>query len=271
MTQTVTAPATTGQPRYEITQADRDRVKAAQAAWDAYHGKLEKPLVKMPGEPDDNVMVNPCVSIVHACRRFLFGKELEINVGENDPTEAKTALDKAWGKKEVRMPLLQKLHDNGAICRNAFLRIVPSTVKPNRAQTFRLVVLDPTTVYLQTAPGDVDTVLLYCIQYSCTEKINGRSQQVYYREEISRIDPDGNALAGLPDDDDTWLVQRWKQVGTLSMDPKSDRWESSGPAIPWPYNFAPIFFCQNTPLPNEAWGQEDITDDIIGLNNALNR
>ncbi len=262
---------TTDQPRYVITDADRARVKAIDAAWKAYHGQLERPLKPMPGEADDNVMVNPCVAIVKAGRRFLFGKELEIKIGETDPQDAQTALNKAWGKKEARMPLLQKLHDNGAVCRNAFLRIVPSTIKAGREQTFRLVALDPATVYLHTAPGDVDTVLLFCIQYSTTETVNMRPQQVYYREEIARIDPDGNASAGLPDDDDTWELRTWKQVGAaLNMEPKAGNWQADGPPIAWPYTFPPIFFCQNMPLPNEAWGQEDITDDIISLNNALN-
>lgn len=169
------------------------------------------------------------------------------------------------------MPLLQKLHTNGALGRNAFLRIVPSSIKPGRTQAFRLVPLDPATVYLQTAPGDIDTVTLICIQYSVTDTSNAlRPQQTYYREEMSRIDPDGNALQGLPDEDDTWELRKWTQSGSLNMEPKADKWLPDGPPIVWPYNFPPVFHCQNLPRPNDAWGNADITPGIIGLNNAIN-
>jgi Phage portal protein, SPP1 Gp6-like len=268
--QAIAAPATTDQPRYEITAADKERLEDIAAAWKAYHGELEPPLERMPDQADDNVLVNHCLPIVEAGNDFLFGQELEISIGKSDPDKASVALDQAWGKKEARMPLLQKLHTNGAICRNAFLRIVPSKIKSNRAQTFRMVVLDPATCYIQTAPGDVETVLRYCIQYSIPSTANGQAQQTYYREEISRIDPDGNALAGEPDDDDTWMLQKWTQEGQPNMEPIAGKWVPDGKPIVWDYAFPPMFHCQNLPLPNDAWGMPDITKGIINLNNALN-
>lgn len=264
------APVATDQPQYVITDDDKKRLKAIQDAWKGYHGQLEKPLEPMPGEADDNVMVNVCLPIVEAGTDFLFGQELEISLGKTDPQAAKDFLDRVWGKKEARIPLLQKMHINGAIGRNAFLRIVPGRVKPGRDQDFRLVVLDPATVYLQTAPGDVDTIIRFCIQYACTEQVNGRPQQRYYREEISRIDPDGNALAGLPDEDDTWELRKWTQTANVSMEPKQSAWTPDGAPLVWPYPFPPIFFCQNMPLPNDAWGMPDITPGILSLNNSIN-
>ena len=38
----------------------------------------------------------------------------------------------------------------------------------------------------------------------------------------------------------------------------------------WEYPFPPIFHCQNMVIPNDVWGEPDITPDLIGLNNALN-
>jgi hypothetical protein len=277
MTQTMQAPTTTAQPqaaqpRYIITDDDKKRIKANQAAWKAYKGDLEPPLKVLDGQLDDNVMENRIAPVVLAGVYFLFGKELEISVDDGAPTEAQDFLNKTWGRKETRIPLLMKLAMNGANGRNAFLRIVPSADKPGRQQTFRLIPVDPAIVVgVETAPQDCDTVLLYCIQYSRHEMINGKQMEVFYREEISRIDPDGNALKGMPDDDDTWSIAHWTQVATSPyMDPKQNAWTPAGEPYTWNYPFPPMYMCQNLPLPNDPWGEPDTTDDLIGMNESLN-
>jgi hypothetical protein len=85
-----------------------------------------------------------------------------------------------------------------------------------------------------------------------------------------RVDPDGNASKGMPDDDDTWQIQHWTAIGRPGMQPKQLNWQAAGAPISWPYPFPPLFKCKNLPRPNNAWGKPDITKDIIGLNNAIN-
>ena len=172
------------QPSYNITETDRKRQKQIRYAWQAYDGELEPPLQPMPGQPDDNTMSNRCQQIVDRGVDFLFGKELEIALGEGAPAKAQDTLKQIWGTKETRIPLLQKLAMNGCIAGHAFLRIVPSD-KDN----IRLVVVDPSIVFIQTAPQDCEVVLLYCIEYAVNQNINGKPAQVFYREEIARIDP----------------------------------------------------------------------------------
>lgn len=268
MTQTMLPPSTKAanmnvppQPTYEMTDADKERVKCIAKAWKAYNGDLEKPLEKMPGQPDDNVMTNRMAAIVDRGVDFLFGKELEISVEDSAPEEAQTCLDTIWGRKETRIPLFQKLAMNGAIAGEAFLRIMP---EPNG--TYRLIVVDPATVFVKTAPQDCETVLLYCIQYCTQQKINANFENVYYREEICRVDPDQDGDDGNPsaDVDATWQIQHWSRVGDRG------NWTPAGDPIVWPYTFPPIFQCQNLPKPNDLWGQPDITPDLIGVNESLN-
>lgn len=247
------------QPQYEVSSDDKRRQQIIADAWKAYHGQLDKPLKPMPDEPDDNVMSNRCQPIVDRGVDFLFGKPIGITCEEGAPQEAQDFLEQVWGKNEARLPLLQKFAMSGAIAGQAFLRIMPDN-KGN----FRLIVVDPSTVFVQTAPQDVETALLYCIEYSTTEKINGRPTQVYYHEEIARIDPDGNASNGMPDDDDTWTIQHWTRVGDRGP------WTPAGDVIKWPYNFAPLFSNQNLPYPHSFWGVPDITPDLIQANNSLN-
>ena len=265
-----TTPQALEQPQYEITEADKKRQQRIAAAWKAYDGDMEKPLDKMPGEADDNVIYNGIAPVVHTIDDFLFGKELEIGVENNAPDEVQTFLDLIWGRKEKRLPLLQDLGMNGSVTGRGFLRIVPSREVPGKPKKYRLIVPDPSTIFVKTAPQDCETVLLYCTEYAEDEKVNGRPQRVYYREEIQRIDPDGNASRWMPDDDDTWQIQHWTQVTAGNMAPRQGYWTPAGPPIPWPYPFAPLFSCKNLPRPNEFWATPDVTTDLIGLNAALN-
>src|SRR5258708_5092230 len=271
MTQTMLPPITSAQqqpaqPVYEITEQDKKRGLAVRAGWQAYNGERPPPLKTMPDGTDPNVMSNRCQPIVDRGIDFLFGLELEISVEENAAQKVQKFLDQTWGRKEARLPLLQELGMNGAIAGCAFLRIVPNA----DASKFRLITVDPSTVFLQTAPQDCDTVLLYCIQYAQQEKVNGKSQQVYYREEIMRVDPDGNARREQPDDDDTWTIQHWTQVTNMNMEPKLENWTPAGAPIIWSHPFAPMFKCKNLPRPNDAWGTSDLPPDLVGVNKALN-
>lgn len=249
------------QPQYTITPADKKRIQTIADAWKAYEGCLAPPLQKMPDGTDPNVLTNRMQAVVDRGLDFLFGKELEISVDEDAPEEAQNFLDTSWGRKEQRIPLLIKLGMSGALAGQAFLRIVP---EPDN--TFRLVVVDPCTVYVQTKPGDCETVLLYCIEYSTNEMRDTKSVQVYYREEISRNDPDDDGDDGNPfaDVDATWTIKHWSRVGDRGM------WTPAGEPIAWNYAFPPIFTCQNLPRANDFWGYPDITPDLIGVNRAIN-
>ena len=272
MTQTLDSPASMqsaaqvpGQPQYIITDEDRKRQHLIADAWKAYNGMLDKPLERMPGQPDDNVMSNRCQPIVDKGIDFLFGKEVDISLDEGAPKKAQQFLDDVWGDKEQRLPLLQRWGMNGAMSGQAYLRIVPD----NKGH-YRLVGVDPSTVFVQTAPQDCETVLRFAIEYGCEEYRNGRPVKVFYREEISRIDPDGDASQMMPDDDDTWQIQHWTQVAQNNFQPKNTGWTPAGPPILWPYPFAPLFSNQNLPKPNDFWGTADITPDLVEVNKALN-
>lgn len=262
-------PTSPAQPQYQLTKEDKDRQKRIQEAWKAYRGELDAPLRKMPGETDDNVLTNRCQPIVDRGVDFLFGKPLGIRLEQNAPAEAMQVIEKIWGKFEARIPLLQKLAMSGAVSGQAFLRIVPA-----KNGNIRLVVIDPETVFVQTAPQDCETVQLYCIQYSSYE-FRGNSinpQEIFYREEIARIDPSpGDDTEGYEDTDTngldtdvTWSITHWTRVGDRGP------WSSIGEPILWPYDFPPLFTCQNLPLPHSFWGLPDLTPDFIGMNNSLN-
>ncbi len=245
----------------------RRRKQTMQEAWDAYRGVWQPPLKPEPNEPDDSVLVNRCAPIVDKGVSFLFGKIVAIDAanedGSSDDLDALQAwLDDAWGDDDDKMTLLSKLALNGAVCGQAFIKIVPAN--PRAGQKFpRLVVLDPQTVSVQTDPDDCDTVQSFCIEYDAFDYTN--EAPITRKQVIARSDPDGlAALNGGLDSDDTWTITNFARSGA------NGAWVQTGTAQTWPYPFPPIVSCQNLPNPNEFWGKPDLTPDIIEMNRVLN-
>lgn len=263
-TQPPVPPDAPPQPSYTVTDEDKARQERIRLAWKSYDGDFDKPLEPMEDQPDDNVIENQCSAIVEGGADFLFGQEVQITVEEGAPEEAQKFLDGVWGRKEKRVPLLQDLAYNGALSGVGFLRIVPS----KRGNLYRLVAVDPAIISVQTAPQDCETVLLYHLEYSEKQVIDGKPQNVYYCEEIALDDPDDD-FADHGDDemvdiDASWIIQHWTRIGERGA------WTPAGEPLIWDHSFPPIFHCKNLPRPNRFWGKPDITKDIIGLNNALN-
>src|SRR5487761_1817849 len=115
LTQPISSPTDAVQPVYTVTAADKARQERIAFAWKAYEGRLDRPLVPLPGDPDDNVLSNRCQQIVDRGIDFLFGKEIEISVSSDAPDTAQDAIDAVWGRKETRIPLLQDLAMNGGM------------------------------------------------------------------------------------------------------------------------------------------------------------
>ena len=247
----------------------KKRQQQMQDAWAAYRGEFEPPLKPEVNQPDDNVLVNRCAPIVDKGVSFLFGKPLKVELQDADggtddtgTSDAQDWLDAAWGDDDDKMTLLSKLALNGAICGQAFLKIVPANPKAGQ-QYPRLVVLDPQTVSVETDPDDCDTVRSFTIQYDAFDPTT--AAPLTKKQVIARSDPDGlAALSGGMDSDDTWLITNYARSGV------NGDWQQLGPQQTWPYPFAPIVACQNLPNPNEYWGKPDLTPDIIGMNRVLN-
>jgi hypothetical protein len=253
------------QPQYEITEADKARQAQIARAWQAFDDNLEPSLIPMEDEDpelanaEDNIVSSSMRTII----RFLFGKELSITVEKNAPPEAQKVIDATFGRKEKRMPLLQKLAQNGLLSGQAFLRIVPYDYGRlgSKDVSFRLIALDPATVFAQTAPHDCETVQLYCIEYASDEMINGNPRKRYYREEI-RLVAEGAA----------WEIQHWTRLGDkgpweAAIDPGTGK---MGEPYRWPYSYCPIQSCQNIIRANSFWGDPDTTKGLIRLNKIIN-
>lgn len=243
-----------------MPQADVERKRMMRDAWIAYKGELPKPLKVDKGEPDDNVLANRCSPIVDKGVSFLFGQEVRIEAEDEKDREGETGpmqefINGLWGDDDVRMTKLSKIAMNGGICGQVFVKLIPGTagMKP------RIINLDPQIVRVVTDPEDCDTILAFIIEY--------QGQGSWQKKQIiTRIDPNSSIeLWGDNTPNDYWTINNY-----IRYEP-SGEWRPFGePLPPWRYPFAPIFTWQNLPNPNEAWGLQDLTHDLIGVNKSIN-
>ncbi len=224
-----------------------DRLERMRRAWDNYYGRMSDTIKVKPGQPDDNVKINFNRLIVDKGVSFLFGHKVEFDIGgdqgETQPDEAAEEwLDQVW-EANRKDTLLHKLALNGGVCGTAFLKI---QLRPGDVP--RLVLVDPETVQVTTAPDDVERIERFVIAYT-SQDLNG--DPVMVRQTVTR-------------NGQTWLIV--DEIGN----PKApmNMWRETGRSV-WPYAFPPIFCCQNLPAPSEFWGVSDLEDDVTGLVRAI--
>lgn len=231
--------------RVSVASDNAARLEHYARAWEAYFGRLPKPLLTAKDGKDDNVVVNYARLIVDTNVTHLFGQEpvFEMDGKSADSSPETTALDACWAANS-KMLLLQKVAQNGSTCGHVFLRILP----PRQGEMYpRLVNISPEYVRVIVDPQDIDQVEAYLIEYDAVDSL-GRSVSV--RQEITR------------------RGAYW-QTAEKSRYPDNRQLDFESVTV-WPYSWPPIVDCQNLPLANSYYGLSDIEDDVIDLNSAAN-
>jgi len=267
-----------------MTNDDKARLKRIKEAWRAYRGEFDPLLDKEEGTPDFNLYDNRMAPIVDKGVSWLFGEKLTLTVRVSDGPEGETAgPGDAEGTHQAQQWLMRALGDmddfhtmlsdgakNGGVAGHVFWKLVPAN--PDAGQEFpRIVPLASEHCWVETDPDDVKCVLAYNIQWSI-EEVPGSSKKITKRQRICRIDPDQLAgQDGLDDLLDTWTITNYE-----ARDPNAGRWEQIGEVMPWVdkdgqlLHFPPMVDNPNLPNPNEFWGIEDVTPDIMGMNRQIN-
>ncbi|MGA7730341.1 MAG: phage portal protein [Chloroflexia bacterium] len=223
------------------------RVWNTIAAWEAYHGYYKRTLTVRDKEVDPNIRINLARVIVNKSVTALFGKEITLDVTDDEQTgdtdtltKAQRYLDATW-RHNHKMALLQKVALNGCMSGDLFMQLVPvPTTLP------RLVNLDPTMCDVETSPSDFEDVTKYTVY------------QLGYAS-------DGTTLYSR----DTWTRKdtTWDEARETSLD--GETWTEVATGV-WGYPFPPIVHWQNLPLPNSYFGLPTLTEDILHLIGKLN-
>ncbi|TXH19474.1 MAG: phage portal protein [Hyphomicrobiaceae bacterium] len=225
--------------RAPISDAQRVRARRMHLFWRYYKG-FHRPALKVaPNQANDNVILNYSRRIVDKGMAFLFGGgvtfEIDSDVSERTPDEQ--YIDEVWGTPEQKQRGLIDLALNGAVSGTGCVRLyAPVTA----GGVPRIVVLDSSMVDVVTNEDDIDDVRAYVITW--------RAGDTWKRH---RIDQQENGM---------WVV-------TEEFLSKGNVWQLVQ-ETPWPWQFPPVFMCQNLPDPNSIWGMSDLEE--ADINDAIN-
>lgn len=201
-----------------------------------YDGDEPKNLLKTkPGGPDDNTVVNCAATIVDKGVAFLFGEELDIEIGDEDDETGEGILNDLWPEDARHVDLIE-LGTNGGVFGHAWAKIVLDNGQPS------VLILDPLNMSAEWDRRDYRRVNLYRNQYNTTDDAGN---PIVWREDTER--------AGAQ-----WVIKEyWSR-------PDMSGWVLQG-TTDWPWPFAPVFECKNLPKPNEYYGKADLSKYVLHL------
>lgn len=226
--------------RQEIVESEHERLLRIRRAWEYLLGQSELPLSLSDEGIDDNVRINVAKALVNKGVSWLFGADRALGFGVEDDEETEEALDEIWPVMQ-RAVTFHHLGVNGAVTGHTFCRML---------EDGRIIVWDPSNVTVEWDEEDIERVLEYRYTWTMagtddTQLLPGVRRQRFIRQEGS------------------WLVVDEKGEGS-----GEEGWTELARST-WSRPWAPIFHAQNLPMPNEFWGEPDLTTDVLDLIDAM--
>jgi hypothetical protein len=220
--------------------AEHERQLLMAKALRYYDGDEPKDILKVKKDgPDDNVSVNYSETIVDKGVSFLFGDELDIEIGGEKDETGEKYLNEVWPEDDRHTDLID-LGTNGGVFGHAWLKIVLENGKPRPSGAVQI--LDPLNMSAEWDAHDGKRVTRYRNQYNTTDE-NGNP--IIWREDTER-------------DGLNWIVKEYYSK------PDSASWVLVS-SEPWRWPFAPVFECKNLPKPNEFYGRADLSKYVLSI------
>lgn len=203
-------------------------------------GKQKRQLKTVPFQPDDNIVMNFTGLVIDRSVSMLFGNGIETKF---DTEAAQKYIDLVMEANREQL-FLHNMGLTGGESGTYYIKIVPEGVVYKGVVYPRLVVLDPMLMTIHTEPNDKEKVTAYLIVYTVNE--NGKD---VVRQEVTRKD------------NETWVIES----GYI----ENDKFNIEKTVI-WEYDFPPIIHGQNLPNIDSPYGDSDVTDDVVELQDRLN-
>lgn len=234
---------------------------AGERALQYYEGNPTLPL-RLSARINDNLPLPMARIIVDKGAAFLFGRDVETQIAEDDAEGPQEWLLEAW-RRNKRPIFLQKLGVNGGIFGHAFIRLLDSHPYP------RVIVIDPLLVDVQTEPDDCDSVWQYTITQP--EQSFDADGDGVPDENVRKRTVFENRNRENPEEPPEWVIFEQEYRGaTQGGSATAGGWVTLS-EMPWPYPFAPVLACQNIPKPNDYWGESDLPPDVLTIIDGINR
>lgn len=217
--------------------------------WQWYNGRHPDTLKAVPGQMNDNVKLNLCGRAVDRLVEFIGRPDafvLDTPHGAGD--ESAAALDGMNALYDAQiLPLLPEVALEAMVSGHAFVKLWDDDSSGAQCSVIDSRMM---TVYWHAGAGSRRLPLWYRAQWADSD---ARGQEVVRRQDIvPRALIDGGA---------GWTIYEYEGRGA--------RFYPVGEAA-WAYDFAPVVEFRNRVVPWEYYGQSQLSDDVIQLNQTAN-
>lgn len=228
-------------PRHNVAEIIKPAPK--QDSWKAYAGDFPLPLRASKTDPDadDNILLPIVGEIIDASTTHLLGDGVDLDIQGDGQEAAQEWLD-AFLKRSKIKTTVQKLALNAAVCGHGFVKLLVKDGVPDRFQ-----VVNSAMMNVESDPRDTELALSYTISWETTDPKN----KTVKHQEITKRDLNG-----------FWNISEYESQGNGRMALVS--------STDWPFEFAPIFDCQNLTNPTAYWGKSDCPRAAINQNESIN-
>ena len=222
-------------------------------------GNQRRQLRVRANQHDDNVVLNYGGLVIDRSVSMLFGGGVEFDLpGEGDTPEDEY-INAVWSANNKDI-LLQRSGILASEQGTGYLKLIPNAKAYNGVIYPRLVAIDPALVTIDTRPDDIEDVLRYRIEYVITG-VDNRDEA--HRQEIERddgqVETDGSVTGG-----GVWWIRDY-----INSHGTNNRWMLVSQER-WDYDFPPMLHWQNLPNPVDVYGNPDVTEDVIELQDRAN-
>jgi hypothetical protein len=212
------------------------------------------------GQFDDNLTLNFTGLVVARGVSQLLGRGITFDFEGEEETEQERYVNAVLdaNKQEI---LLHRAALAAGESGTGYLFTIPEGVIGADGQTYpRLTVIEPAFVTMDTLPEDHEFVWRYTIKYTYA---GADGKERARKREITHVAPqvaaDGEQTGG-----NTWEIVDWEAADALTA-----QWVEVGRQA-WPYDFPPMSHWQNLPAIGTPYGESDIPDDVLRLQDRLN-
>lgn len=232
------------------------RNRAMNRARTYRQGSQPKPIRTKEGQTDDNIIVNFVGLIVDRATALLFGEGVEFDLPGEGETEQEKYIKNVW-KANKKSELLSDVSDYGATFGTPVFQIRPNAVQMDGELYPEVSCIDPRFFTIVPEPENYRSVKMYVIEYTFTD---GGVTKTRRREiiPVKAVDPDTGTETVV-----SWKIDSYvtKENGRLEFENTEE----------WDFDFPHVLPFKNLPEAGTPYGRPDVTEDVLHIQDAINR